>query len=172
MKMDIVQFKHFALITQALQKRAQSADENERGRRDEPTRTARGTADKPKPKRKSDPLRGAYPDYGKSLVSQRQQDPHVTGLIRGAKTGVTGSILAAVLARLLTDNKAAVGGAALLGGVAGGVPGYMSGVREAESTHTKNLALRRLGINNPAELMIMRQNPELTKRITSQEVYL
>ena len=121
---------------------------------------------------KSDPLRAAFPDYGKSLVSQSKRNPHVAGIARGAASGAGVSVLAALIARLLTDNPAAVGGAAAGGALLGAVPGYISGAREAQSEHTKNLALRRLGINNPAEALIMRKAPHLTSKLTQPGVYL
>lgn len=123
-------------------------------------------------KKKRDPLRAAYPDYGKSLVAQTKRNPVVAGVSRGAKTGLTGGILAAVIARLLTDNPKIVGGAGAAGAAVGGTAGYVSGSREAESEHSRNLALRRLGINNPAELFVLNRAPELTKHVTGEGVYL
>ena len=119
-----------------------------------------------------DPFRGSFPDYGKSLVAQNKQNPVMAGVRRGTTTGVTGGVLAAIIARLLTANKAVVGGAGLAGAALGGTAGYVSGSREAASEHTRNLALRRLGINNPAEMYVLNRSPELTKRMTEKGVYL
>ena len=123
-------------------------------------------------KKHIDLLRGAYPDYGRSLVAQDQRNPVLAGVSRGARTGLAGGVLAALIARLMTDNPKLVGSAGLGGAAIGGIPGYISGKREAESEHTKNLALRRLGINNPAERMLMGINPSLIQQLIKKDVYL
>lgn len=110
-------------------------------------------------------LEQAYPDYGRSLVSQRKQDPHTAGLVRGATTGTVGAVLAALLARMLTDKPSAVATSAMGGAALGGIPGYLSGKHEAESEYTKALALRRLGINNPAEMMVFDRSQILTPKV-------
>lgn len=150
--MNIVQFQKLAQVLAGYEKAAK-----------EPAK---------RPKKKSDPLRGAFPDYGKSLVSQSKRDPATAGLVRGATSGAGVGVLAALIARLLTDRPELVGGAAAGGALLGAIPGYISGSREAQSEHTKNLALRRLGINNPAEALIMRQTPGLTPELIEEEVYL
>ena len=106
-----------------------------------------------------------YPDYGRSLVSQNKRDPQIAGAVRGAAGGATGAVLLALLMRMMTKDPKLVGGAALGGGLLGGGAGYLSGKREAESEHTKSLALRRLGINNPAELLVTQLTPSLTHRM-------
>lgn len=148
--MHIESFTKLAQVVAALVKDAQEAP------------AARG----PVPKRKTDLLRGAYPDYGKSLFSQTKKDPTTAGVVRGAQTGATGAILAALIARMVSDKASTIGMAAGAGALAAGVPGYISGKREAESDSTKLLALRRLGINNPAERMIMQNTQILAPRMT------
>ena len=112
-------------------------------------------------------MRAAYPDYGKSMVSQRRKDPHVAGLERGVGTGVTGAVLGALIASVLSKRRDAALMGALAGGALAGIPGYVSGRAEAKSDYTKLLALRRLGINSPAEYEQAVKFPSLTKRITA-----
>lgn len=112
-------------------------------------------------------MRAAYPDYGKSLVSQRRKDPHVAGVERGIGTGVTGAVLGALIASVLSRKPGAIATGALAGGALGGIPGYISGRAEAKSDYTKLLALRRLGIQSPGEYEQAMIMPTLAKRITT-----
>jgi hypothetical protein len=147
MQLTIHQFKGLAQIVAGVEKQAQFGG----------------------PKRKRSPvseiLDSGHPDYGRSLVSQNKRDPHTAGVVRGAAGGVTGAVLLALLARMITDKRENIGRAAVAGGLVGGGAGYLSGRREAESEHTKSLALRRLGINNPAELLVTQLTPSLTHRM-------
>lgn len=108
------------------------------------------------------PKMEAYPDYTKSLVNQRRQDPHEAGKSRAIRTGLTGAVLGALLARLMSDKPGAVLTGAAAGGVAGAIPGYKSGKREAESDYSKILFLRRrMGINEPGEYEALLRHPGL-----------
>lgn len=112
--------------------------------------------------KRSKPKNLAYPRYDRSLVSQRHKDPMTTGIIRGTETGITGAALGALIARVVSGRAKDVGIGAALGGVAGSIPGFISGKQEAESENSKLLFLRRrLGINEPGELETVLQNPRL-----------
>lgn len=113
-------------------------------------------------------MTSAYPDYRRSLVSQNRRNPTTAGIQRGVGTGITGAVLAALLARVLTDKPKAVGGAALAGLLAGGIPGFLSGREEARSDYTKLLALRRMGIQTPAEYEQALAFPGIVKKITAE----
>ena len=117
---------------------------------------------------------GAYPDYRKSMVSQKKQEPIRAGLARGASTGALGAILGALLARTMASGDNA-GTATLLGalagGLGGGIPGYLSGKADAESDYTRLLSLRRMGIKSPGERKVMEDQPELAQRMVEKEIY-
>jgi hypothetical protein len=73
-----------------------------------------------------------------------------------------GAILGALAARLISNKPAAVGTGAALGGVAGAIPGFISGRNEALSDYSRLLFLRRrLNINDPGELEALLRHPEL-----------
>ena len=112
-------------------------------------------------------MRAAYPDYGKSLVAQRRRDPTVAGIERGVGTGITGAVLGALIAAVLSKNPKHIALGAVGGGALAGIPGFMSGKAEAQSDYTKLLALRRLGVQSPAEYDQAMIFPELAKRITT-----
>ena len=112
----------------------------------------------------------AYPDYGRSLVSQHKGDPATSGLIRGAGYGTLGAVLGALAAKLADRSKGEVATAALAGGLLGGGTGYYSGKREQESMNSKMLFLRRLGIDNPGELEAVEHYPLLAPRLTTKGV--
>lgn len=112
-------------------------------------------------------MRAAYPNYGKSLVSQRRRDPQTAGIERGIGTGITGAVLGALIASVLSKKPGHIAAGAVGGGLLAGVPGYISGKAEAESDYTKLLALRRLGIQSPAEYDQAMIFPDLAKRITT-----
>jgi len=126
--------------------------------------------DAPKAKKKRPTFSAAYPAYSKSMLSQIPNEPRKAGLRRAAGTGSIGAILGAVAARLLSDNPRLVGGAALAGGLATGIPGYMSGKNEAESEHSKLLFLKRLGITRPGELETLLRNPEVADKVMGKGV--
>jgi hypothetical protein len=166
MSMDIITFKCLAQVVAGLEK----AGSSNAGAREKLGQFVAGQ--RPPIHRGRNPvadlITGGNPDYGRSLVSQSKRDPHTAGLVRGAAGGTAGAVLLALLARMVTENPKYVGGAAAAGGLLGGGAGYISGKGEAESNHTKSLALRRLGINNPAELLVTRITPSLTQRIVGR----
>lgn len=111
-----------------------------------------------------------YPDYNKSLVSQRRESPVAAGGQRAVQTGLTGAVLGALIARLVSNKPSAVAAGAGIGGVVGAVPGFVSGKREAESDYSKLLFLRRrMGINEPGELDALLQNPELMQSMVEKD---
>lgn len=97
-------------------------------------------------------LRGAYPDYGRSLVARRKEGPERAGVSRAIGTGITGAILGTLIARIISNKPKALAVGAGLGGIAGAVPGYISGRDQALSDYTKMLWLRRMGIKSLDEL--------------------
>jgi hypothetical protein len=129
---------------------------------------------KPKPKKKSTKPKftHAYPDYSRSIVTQQRQQPHEAGIQRGLGTGSVGAILGALIARLLSDKPSHVAGGAAAGGLLGGIPGYISGSEQAKSDYTKLLALRRSGINTPAEYEQAMTFPTLADKLTAEGFYL
>ena len=166
--MNILAFQRLAQVVSGLERTATglpafkyAADEKKDDKKKAP----------PRRKTKS-MLEQAYPDYGKSLVSQRKQNPTTAGLGRAATTGTAGAILAALIARLYSRDPKAIGLAAGGGALLGGVPGFLSGKHEAESNYTKALALRRLGINNPAEMLVFDRSQILTPRVVEKGVRL
>ena len=101
-----------------------------------------------------------FPDYTKSLVNQRREDPTTAGVKGAVKGGVAGAVLAALLTRLMTDDKQLVGAGAAAGAIAGGIPGYISGRDAAKSEYSKLLFLRRrMGINEPGEYEALLRHP-------------
>lgn len=112
----------------------------------------------------------AYPDYGRSLVTQHKGDPTTAGQLRGLGYGTVGAVLGALAARLAQRNKTETAIAAALGGLLGGGAGYYSGRREQESLNSKLLFLRRMGIDNPGELEAAERYPGLSNRVTSEGV--
>lgn len=110
----------------------------------------------------------AYPSYSRALITQYKAKPHRAGMVRGLETGALGAILAALAARMVTSNPAAVAGAAGLGGVAGAIPGYHSGKQEALSDYSRLLFLRRLGITRPGELEALLKFPSVSGRVTAE----
>lgn len=120
-----------------------------------------------KPPRRSKPQMVAYPDYTKSLVTQRRQNPAKAGLTRAGQTGLTGAVLGALVARLMSAKPQNIAAGALAGGAVGAVPGFISGKRQAESDYSKLLFLRRrAGINDPGELDALLQHPELLQAMS------
>lgn len=118
------------------------------------------------------PTMRAYPDYSKSLATQRHAHPIAAGLARASGTGTAGAVLGALIARLISDKPNNVIAGAVGGGVAGAVPGFISGAREAESNYSKMLFLRRkLGINEPGELDVMLQSPTLVPGVTEKKAF-
>ena len=99
-----------------------------------------------KPPRRPKPQMVAYPDYTKSLVTQRRQHPVQAGLTRAGQTGLTAAVLGALVARLMSDKPQHIAAGALAGGAVGAVPGFVSGKREAESDYSKLLFLRRRAV--------------------------
>lgn len=118
------------------------------------------------------PLPEAYPDYGRSLVTQMETNPLSSGLLRGAGAGLTGAVLGALIGTLLSNDPRYMAGGAALGGVAGAVPGYISGAQEAESEKSRLLALRRMGLQTPGELEFAEKFPHLVERLSSEGYHL
>ena len=112
----------------------------------------------------------AFPHYRRSLVNQYSESPTKAGLKRGLGTGALGAILGALIAKLVGGTKRTTLGGATVGGLLGGGAGYISGKRQAQSDKSRLLALRRLGINTPAELELLMNNPKLlqTKGLLEQ----
>jgi len=97
-------------------------------------------------------LPGAYPDYGKSIVARRKETPAVAGIRRAISAGTVGAIAGTLIARILSPKTSHVLTGTALGGLAGAIPGYISGRDEALSNYSKLLFLRRLGIRSLGEL--------------------
>ena len=128
--------------------------------------------DKPKrvPPRRHAPHMAAYPDYTKSLAHQRYKSPVMAGIERGAQTGVTGAVLGALIARIVTDRLPAVAAGAGIGGLAAAVPGFRAGKQQAESEHSRMLFLRRrLGVNEPGELDALLQHPDAMSSLIQKQ---
>ena len=113
-----------------------------------------------------------YPDYGRSLVTQMETNPMSAGLLRGAGTGVVGAVLGALIGTLIKKDPRYAAGGAALGGLAGAVPGFISGQRESESEKSKLLALRRMGLQTPGELEFAERFPNLVQRLSSEGYHL
>jgi hypothetical protein len=110
----------------------------------------------------------AFPDYGRSVVTQMETNPLTAGLARGAGSGVLGAVLGALIGMMVKNDPKFVGGGAALGGLAGAVPGFISGKRESESDKTKLLAMRRMGLQTPAELEFAERFPNLIQRLSGE----
>jgi hypothetical protein len=123
-------------------------------------------------KPKHDPLAASFPAYDRSLLAQLSQNPQTAGRNRALGTGAMTAIIAALIARVsagkYAKNPYVVGGAALAGGVAGAIPGYISGKREAESERSRLLFLRRLGVSRAGELETLMRYPELSGKVTRE----
>jgi len=113
-----------------------------------------------------------YPDYGRSLVTQMETNPLSAGLVRGAGTGALGAVLGALIGTLIKQDPKYLAGGAALGGLAGAIPGFLSGQGESESEKTKLLALRRMGLQTPGELEFAERFPQLVERLSSQGYHL
>lgn len=120
------------------------------------------------PRRKKRTQPAAYPDYGKSLVGQMETDPARAGLLRGAQTASLGAILGGLIGHMVRPDLKTTGIGAGAGALAGGIPGLISGVREAASEKSRLLALRRLGIDTPAELNIAQRFPDTLKQLIEE----
>ena len=109
-----------------------------------------------------------YADYGKSLVSQQRSDPNVAGMTGAATGGLLGAAAGGLVGRAITEDPKLVLLTALLGGLLGGGAGFYGGRGDRESQNTRLLALRRAGVDNPAELDIMTRTPLLSYRLTDK----
>lgn len=156
MQLDMNEFVLLARIVKAAQ--AEDTESKKKLRKDKKDKSTRPT------------LTHVYPDYSKSIVSQQRKSPHAAGLRRSLGAGLTGSVLGALLARLLSNNPKAVIGGAVGGGLLGGIPGYISGSEEAKSDYTKLLALRRMGIQTPAEYEQSLMFPGVVDRLTTKGI--
>lgn len=94
----------------------------------------------------------AYPDYARSLVSQRWQDPAATGGKFAVGSGAMGAALGMLLARLAKNDPKLVAAGGLAGGVGGALLGNAAGRASANSENSRTFWLRRKpGINDPGE---------------------
>jgi len=94
----------------------------------------------------------AYPDYSRSLVSQRWQDPASTGGKFAIGGGALGAALGMLLARLAKNDPKLVAAGGLVGGVGGALLGNEAGKASANSENSRTFWLRRKpGINDPGE---------------------
>jgi len=109
----------------------------------------------------------AYPNYGRSLAAQYRGDPETAARLGAGGGGVVGAVIGALASRMLTDDPKKVALAALITGLLGGGVGYHTGRRSQESENTRLYALRRAGINNPAELELISRYPSLIDRLTA-----
>ena len=115
-------------------------------------KTGQQIVDKKQYKRKKILLRGAYPDYGRSMVSRRKKGPEQSGLSRATGTGITGAVLGALIARVISEKPKHMLTGAGIGGLLGAGTGYISGRDEALSNHSKMLWLKRMGVKSLEEL--------------------
>jgi len=121
-------------------------------------------------KRKAEPfIPGAYPDYGKSIVTRSKKDPHQAGLVRGTQFGTVGAALGALIAKIISDRPSALALGAAGGAALGGIPGYISGSDEAKSDYSKLLFLRRLGVRSKGEERAMTDMPGSSEVIMDTE---
>lgn len=103
----------------------------------------------------------AYPDYSKSIVSQRWRDPEGHGRNMALGSGVLGAALGVAIARALSNKASALAAGGAAGAAIGAIPGYYAGKQEAESENSRMLYLRRhLGINKPGEYEALLRFPE------------
>ena len=112
----------------------------------------------------------AYPDYGKSIVTQGRGDPMAAGILRGLGYGTVGALLGGGAGHLMDQSKETKIIMAILGGLLGGGLGYRSGSKERESENSRLLSLRRLGIQTPGEYEAAQEYPTLARKITDQGV--
>jgi len=95
----------------------------------------------------------AYPDYARSLVSQRWQDPEETARKFALGSGATGAALGMLISRVFSNKASVTGLGGLAGGALGATVGYGAGRQSADSENSRTLWLRRKpGINDPGEL--------------------
>lgn len=95
----------------------------------------------------------AYPDYSRSLVSQRWQDPEDTARKFAIGSGAAGAALGMLISRVFYNKASLVGLGGVAGGAAGAALGYGAGRQSAESDNSRTLWMRRKpGINDPGEL--------------------
>ena len=123
------------------------------------------------PKRKKRLLPEAYPDYGRSLVSQERSSPLMAGILRALKYGGIAGVTGATGSAVLGDKENAARNA-LIGGILSsllvGIPAYSSGKKEQESENSRLLFLRRMGIDSPGEYEAMSKYPELTSILSER----
>lgn len=102
----------------------------------------------------------ASPNYSGSLVRQLQVDPVRAALLRAALLGGLGLSFGAGAGALASGgNAAATGLTALLGAGGLGAAGYFSGHGDAETENSRLLALRRFGLDTPAEQEFISRYP-------------
>lgn len=111
-----------------------------------------------------------YLDYGRSYASQGRGNPDAYKAVYGLGAGATGSILAALVARALDASPMNTALAAGGGGLAGGLLGTYMGDKERHSQNTRLNALRRFGIDNPAEYELLMNAPLAGKSVVQPGV--
>lgn len=112
----------------------------------------------------------AYPDYGKSLVTQGKGDPITAGVLRGLGYGGLGALIGGGAGHLMDQSKETKILMAILGGLLGGGLGFYSGKKERESDNSRLLSLRRLGIQTPGELAAASDYPTLARKLTDEGI--
>jgi len=120
------------------------------------------------PKYKPNLFPESSPDYSRSLVTQQKGSPTAAGAVRGVEAGALGAILSALIAKMVGASTPQTLAAAGVGGAAAGTLGAVSGYRDRESKNTRLLALRRLGVQTPAELEFAHKYPSLVGRLTGE----
>jgi hypothetical protein len=121
------------------------------------------------PHRKKVDMTSAYPSYGKSLLSQLEEDPTAAGGQRGLAMGALGTVLGALAARIMSDNPYVVGAGGLAGGGLGAYAGFRSGEQESASERSRLLFLKRLGVTRPGELeALINRYPEAAKKVMEE----
>jgi hypothetical protein len=113
-------------------------------------------------------LPAAFPDYGKSLVSQEKSSPGVSGLGQGLTYGALGAVLGAVLGKLTDQDRKKMLLLSALGGALGGGAGFYSGKKQRESDNSRLFFLRRMGVSTPGELEAMSEYPGLVRKLTDE----
>lgn len=111
-----------------------------------------------------------YIDYGKSYAYQGRGNPDTYKALYGVGAGATGAVLAGLIAKAMgadaMTTAAVSGGGGLLGGLVGG---YM-GDKERQSQNTRLNALRRFGVDNPAEYELLMNAPLAGKAVVQPGV--
>lgn len=109
----------------------------------------------------------ATTDYSRSLVNQFRPDVDAAGRRGAVGGGAAGAALLGLVARMVTDNPAVVGGSAALGGGIGALAGRNAARADAGTQYSRLLAMRRGGMDNPADLYMALHFPALVSQVTT-----